>query len=338
VVSGLDHSPLTNRKEPTLNPTIMTVMAFLAGVCAVAGIYSILADLFLRDRTRMDQRLQEAFRTRERAKTRQTPLFKDFDELRVKIEADDRTASSWSQKLDGMVEQSALNLTTNRLLSMAAGLGLGLGAAVGLLRQSVFVGVVIGLVSGCAPLVYVRMKQKARLRKILEQLPDAFDLMARVIRAGQTMSQALQAVADEFDPPIAGEFTYCYEQQNMGLAPEIALRDLARRTGLLEIKIFVLAMMVQQQTGGNLAELLEKLAAIVRERFRMRGKIRALTAEGRLQALILLGLVPFIFLIILVLNRGYAQVLLDRPGLLVATAMLEAAGALWIRRIVNFDF
>ena len=83
--------------------------------------------------------------------------------------------------------------------------------------------------------------------------------MGRVIRAGQTMSQALQAVADEFPPPIAGEFAYCYEQQNLGLSPETALRDLARRTGLMELKIFVLALLVQQQTGGNLAELLDKL-------------------------------------------------------------------------------
>jgi tight adherence protein B len=321
-----------------LNPTIMTVMAFLAGVCGVAGIYSILADLFLRDRTRMDQRLQEAFRTRERARSRQTPLFKDLEEFRAKSAAEEQVAASVTQKLESVVEQSGLNLTANRLLSIAAGVGLGCGAIAGLLRQSVFVAVIIGLVAACGPLFYVRLKQKARLRKMLEQLPDAFDLMARVIRAGQTMSQALQAVADEFDPPIASEFTYCYEQQNMGLAPEVALRDLARRTGLLEIKIFVLAMMVQQQTGGNLAELLEKLAAIVRERFRMRGKVKALTAEGRLQAIILLAMVPFVFLLILLLNRGYAQVMIDRPVLLLATAALEAAGALWIRKIVTFDF
>src|SRR5215831_2903505 len=111
------------------------------------------------------------------------------------------------------------------------------------------------------------------------------------------MSQALQAVADEFDTPISTEFAYCYEQQNLGLSPEVAMRDLARRTGLLEIKIFVLALLVQQQTGGNLAELLEKLADIVRERFRMRAKIKALTAEGRLQAIILLALVPLLFLL-----------------------------------------
>jgi tight adherence protein B len=162
--------------------------------------------------------------------------------------------------------------------------------------------------------------------------------MARVIRAGQTMAQGLQAVADEFDAPIAAEFAYCYEQQNLGLPPETALRDLARRTGLLEIKIFVLAVVVQQQSGGNLADLLDKLAAIVRERFRIRSKIKALTAEGRLQAAVLLILPPALFLIILVLNRDFGQVLLDRPNLLLGMLVSEALGALWIRKIVNFDF
>ena len=127
--------------------------------------------------------------------------------------------------------------------------------------------------------------------------------MARVIRAGQTMSQALLAVADEFPPPIAGEFSYCYEQQNLGLSPETAFRDLARRTGLLEIKIFVLALLVQQQTGGNLAELLDKLSAIIRERYRIRGQIKTLTAEGRMQAMVLLALPPGMFLLMLVMNR-----------------------------------
>src|SRR5262249_30341286 len=161
-------------------------------------------------------------------------------------------------------------------------------------------------------------------------------LMSRVIRAGQTMSQALQAVADEFDAPIAAEFSYCYEQQNLGLSPELALRDLARRTGVVEMKIFVLAMLVQQQTGGNLAEMLDKLATLVRERARMQGRIRALTAEGRFQAFVLLGLPPAMLLLLLVVNRNYIQTLFDYPGLLVGMFVADGLGALWIRRIINF--
>ena len=116
------------------------------------------------------------------------------------------------------------------------------------------------------------------------------------------------------------------------------MRDLARRTGLLEIKIFVLAVLVQQQTGGNLAELLDKLSGVIRERFKVRGKVRALTAEGRIQAVVLLSLPPAMFLMMLFLNRSYAQVLLDHPGLLVGVLVTETLGALWIRKIVNFEY
>jgi tight adherence protein B len=198
--------------------------------------------------------------------------------------------------------------------------------------------VAVTLAFASGPFLYVWFKRRGRLNKLMAQLPDAFDLMGRVIRAGQTMSQALQAVADEFDAPISAEFAYCYEQQNLGLSPELAMRDLARRTGLLEIKIFVLALLIQQQAGGNLAELLDNLSAIIRERFRILGKIRALTAEGRMQAVVLLALPPALFLLILLLNRDYGQVLLDYPWILVATFGCEAIGALWIRKIVNFDF
>jgi tight adherence protein B len=173
---------------------------------------------------------------------------------------------------------------------------------------------------------------------MMDQLPEAFDLMARIIRAGQTMAQSIQAVADEFDAPLAAEFAYCYEQQNLGLSPEASLRDLARRTGLLEIKIFVLALLVQQQAGGNLAELLDKLSTVIRERSRIRGKIRVLTAEGRFQAIVLLGLPPAMLLVLMFFNPEYGMVLFKHPSLLVGTFISEALGYLWIRRIVNFDF
>jgi len=207
-----------------------------------------------------------------------------------------------------------------------------------LLRHSLLAAAAGVAVGAALPPLYVQFKRNQRLEKLRSQLPDSFDLMSRVIRAGQTMAQAQQAVADEFAPPIAAEFAFCYEQQNLGLPPELALRELARRTGLLEIKIFITAMLVQQQTGGNLAELLEKLSGVVRERFITQGKIRALTAEGRMQGLVLLSLPPGMFLIMLLMNRQFAGVLLEYPMVLMAVAASEGLGALWIRKIVNFDF
>jgi tight adherence protein B len=237
-----------------------------------------------------------------------------------------------------MVEQSGLDITERKLLSISAMAGLTLGALSGLIRQSPIVAVVLGLVGAALPLLFVRHKQKARIEKLLSQLPDAFDLMGRVVRAGQTMSQAFQSVADEFPQPIALEFGYCYEQQNLGLPPEVTMRDLARRTGLVEIQIFVMALMVQQQTGGNLAELLDKLSAIIRARYKMRGQIKTLTAEGRMQAAVLLALPPALFGGMMILNSDYASVLLEYPSLIGTTLLFEGLGALWIRKIVNFDF
>jgi tight adherence protein B len=170
------------------------------------------------------------------------------------------------------------------------------------------------------------------------QLPDVFDLMSRVLRAGQTIPQALETVAEEVSRPASEEFGYVYEQQNLGLSPEAAMRDLARRTGLLELKIFVLAVMVHRQTGGNLADLLNKLAMIIRDRYRVHGTIRAMTAEGRLQATILLALPPLLLGAITLINRTYASVLFQHPNLLIGMFAFMVAGAVWMQRIVHFDF
>jgi tight adherence protein B len=312
------------------------LLAFLAAALAVVATYSILSDLFLRDRSRVGKRVDEHLRQRQRVA--KAALFKDLSSATRTVEDVAETRPSLRERLVLLLEQSGMALEPRRLLVFMAVGGVGLGAIVFLFRHNLLLALAASLLGASAPLLYVLRKRKVRLGKMLAQLPDAFDLMARVIRAGQTMSQAIQAVADEFHAPVATEFAYCYEQQNLGLPTEFAFRDLARRTGLLEMRIFVLALLVQQQTGGNLADLLDRLAGIIRERFRIRGKIAALTAEGRMQALVLLGLPPALLLIILLINRSYGAVLLDHPALLGGMFASELLGAVFIRKIVNFDF
>jgi tight adherence protein B len=322
-----------------MSPGLLTILTFLAAALAVVGLYSLLSDLFLRDRSRVSQRLDEEFRRSQREQIRKSALFKeDFGRLAAEAGTEDEARPGLRRRFEALVEQSGLNLTPDRLLLSMAVAGLGCGALAGLLRHSVLVAAAGGLAGAAVPFLYVRAKRKARLEKLLRQLPDAFDLMSRVIRAGQAMAQAIQAVADEFDQPIAGEFAYCYEQQNLGLPPEVALRDLARRSGLLEVKIFVLALLVQQQSGGNLAEMLDKLSHVVRERFRIRAKIKAVTAEGRAQAVLLLAMPIALMFIFIALSDIYAQALGKYPNMIVAMLVAEAVGAVWIRRIVNFDY
>jgi tight adherence protein B len=321
-----------------MNPTLLPCLTFGAVIAAVAGAYSIFADLYLRDRSRVNERIDDEFRKRQRERARRALIFKDLNQLALDAAADREAGPDLRKRLQAMVEQSGLDLTVRQLLAISVGVGLVFGVLGGLLRQSVLVATVVAPVGAVLPLAYVQIKRKARLEKLLSQLPDTFDLMSRVVRAGQTLSQALQAVADEFAQPIAGELSYCYEQQNLGLSPEVAMRDLARRTGLLEVKIFVTAVIVQQQTGGSLAEMLDKLSFIIRQRYRTRGQIKTLTAEGRFQAIILLALPIVMFFAFLLMLPDYERKLLEHPSLIVATLVFELLGALWIRKIVNFDF
>jgi len=319
-------------------PLLVNILTFLAVFLAVCAVNAVIVDLRLDERRRLRQRMEEQFRIQQRERARTSPLVHDFSQIAADALADEGRKRTLWESLRQLVDQSGLDLSVARLLAIASVVGACLGLVGALLSRSLLMGGVLTLVGAALPLLYVQFKRQQRLQQLRQQLPDAFDMMSRVLRAGQTISQAMQAVAEEFTRPIALEFLYCYEQMNLGLSPEAALRDLGRRTGLLEMKIFILAVLVHRQTGGNLAELLDKLSEVVRERFRIQGMIRSLTAQGRLQAGILLSLPPFMFLVLMLLNPRYEMLLLEFPILLVIAVAMMGMGWLWIRKIVNFDF
>lgn len=320
-----------------MTPLLLMLLTFGAVAAAVAAAYSLLTDLYLRDRATVGRRIDEAFRNKQRERARESLLFKDLHRLAIDTaEAEPRLGPR--RRLASLIEQSGLDLSVGRFGALTFATGLIGIAALGLPRQSPSLGAIGGLLGAAIPIAYLRVRRNARQQHLCRQLPDAFDLMARITRAGQTVHQSMHAVVDEFTPPLAVEFSFCYEQQNLGLSPELALRDLARRTGLLEVKIFVTALLVQQQTGGNLAELLDKTADIMRQRQRLRGKIESLTAEGRMQAIVLLSLPILMFFIMLAINRDYMAVLFQHRILIGVTLACEVLGAITIRKIVNFDF
>lgn len=318
---------------------LVPLLTFLAVVLGTFGVYSLLSDLFLRERKKVQERLDAEFHTKQREKVKKSLLFKDVDQLRSESTEGARAPRlSVRDRLQAMLDQSGMDVTLRRLLSYSAGAAAGAGLLAGLWLRSPLVALAGTVAGAAAPLLYVNFKRHARLEALRRQLSDTFDLMARILRAGQSMPQAMQGVANEFPAPIAEEFAYCSEQQNLGLSPEISMRDLSRRTGLVEMNIFVVAVLVQRQVGGNLAEILEKIAQVVRERYKIRGTIRTLTAEGRLQAVVLMALPPLLFFLMLIVNYDYARVLLETPVLLWGMAFFMGMGGLWIRKIVNFDF
>ncbi len=320
-----------------MHSLLFIAVAAVAEVVAVAAVAVLCWDLFLRDRLRAKARLAEEFQ-RDTPGQKRGKLFRDLSEVGQGPSAAKRVLPTRWQRFQQMVEQSELPVTPVQLLWGCGSLGLLVGAITGLVSGWPVLGIAAGFTGIGVPLLVVYYRRQARLSKLLSQLPDALDLMARFLSAGQSVGRAMKTIGAEYDPPIAVEFGYCFEQQNLGLPPEVALQQLAERTGLVEFKILVLAMLVHQQTGGNLTPLLEKLSRIVRERLKLRGHVQAITAEGRLQAILLMALPPLMFCVMYIMNREYAEVLLDYPLVMVGVLLAMAAGAWWIRRIIRTDF
>lgn len=325
----------------TMN-NLLAAATFVAVFCSIFGLNLLVSDLLDRSRKRRLKQLQSELYARQKDKARDTVETIDSSALGKLVQAAESDQIYEHQtlraRLDAMLEQADMNLSATGVVGMSALMSAGAGAMTWLFSGNLVYAVAAAVLGLPLPVLWVAYRRSRRSEAIRSQLPDSLELMSRVLRAGQTITQAMHAVATEFPAPVASEFALCYEQQNLGLSPDVALRDLARRTRILEIQIFVLALMVHRQTGGNLTELLDRMATLIRSRYRMRGKIRSLTAEGRMQALILLALPVFMYIVLLVISRQYALELLDHSGLVMGALCMMGVGALWIRRIINFDF
>jgi tight adherence protein B len=218
------------------------------------------------------------------------------------------------------------------LLSGATGLSLGFFRTG---PMGALVGAAVGLY---LPVWVLRFMKKRRLKKFEKQLPEALDLLARGLKAGHAFASGLQIVGNEMPNPIGTEFFKTFKEYNHGMDINAALINLCSRVELRELRFFTTAVMIQRETGGNLVDILEKISALIRERFKLRNQIKALTAEGRLSGLILILMPPVLFLIMLRINPDYTMLLVNHPlgRMMAMTALtLQGLGVLSIRKIVN---
>jgi tight adherence protein B len=218
------------------------------------------------------------------------------------------------------------------LISSAAGLSLGFFARGSL---GALIGGALGLY---LPYWFLRFKKKSRIKKFEKQLPEALDLLARGLKAGHAFASGLQIVGNEMPNPIGLEFFKTFKEYNHGMDMNTALINLCKRVELRELRFFTTAIMIQRETGGNLVEILEKIASLIRERFKLRNQVKALTAEGRLSGVILILMPPALFLVMLKINPDYTMLLVNHPlGRMMAMTALtfQALGFLAIRKIVN---
>jgi len=200
--------------------------------------------------------------------------------------------------------------------------------------------VVPGLALAAGPALFVIRKRRARLKKFEEQFPESLEFLARSMRAGHAFSVALEMIHSEFQEPLAGEFRRAFDEQNLGLPLDVALEKMAQRVPLMDVHFFVSAVLLQKRTGGNLAELLDKLAYLIRERFKLRGRIRAISAHGRMTGMVLSMIPVAVGLIMFYVNPFYAQFFVeDETGrMMMAGAIgLQLLGYGVIKKIVSIE-
>jgi tight adherence protein B len=257
-----------------------------------------------------------------------------------KGEAKGRIAGAIARRfnLPRLFEQADVAMSVGTFLVICGGMGTLSAVLASVSGLHVGFAPVVGILFGIMPVGWLLMRRKRRLKKFASQLPEALELVARALRAGHSLAAGFRLVSSESSDPIGSEFGRVFEEQNLGIPFEEALEGLTERVPNLDLKFFVTAVVLQRQTGGDLAEILDKIGSLIRERFKIWGQVQALTGEGRLSGIVLLALPPLLFVTVYRMNPDYLMVLFtDDLGkkMLVGGILMQLLGALVIRKIVN---
>jgi len=245
-------------------------------------------------------------------------------------------------KLQDLLEQAGMKWTTHRLVNTCLTAAIAGWAVAWLLLPGSFqrFSYLVALVAAVLPLLYVTRRRNARMRRFEELFPDSLEFVARSMRAGHAFSVSLEMIHREFQEPLAGEFRRTFEEHNLGLPLDMALQKLGKRIPSLDVHFFVSAVLLQKRTGGNLAEILDKLAYVIRERFKLRGRIRAISAHGRMTGAALTCIPIGVAVIMFYVNPDYVRFFfLDDVGnlMLGAAVVLQLIGYAIIKQIVKIE-
>ena len=236
------------------------------------------------------------------------------------------------------IDQADLNITVVRLVLFSLTAGVLAFLAVSMVSTSYLLMGLCGVIAAALPYSHVLTKRKKRMNKFLPLLPDALDLMSRGLTAGHAFTESLHMVATEMPEPISSEFRKTYEEQNLGLSLKLALENMVQRMPMLDLRMCVTAILIQRETGGNLSELLEKVAYTIRERFRILEDLKTLTLSSRWSAWLLCALPIFLALYISLMNPGYMDVLWRDPRghkLIAVAVTMQILGMLMVQRIMR---
>ncbi|RME36538.1 MAG: hypothetical protein D6788_11355 [Planctomycetota bacterium] len=317
--------------------TLVYVLPAIGSMLLSYGIYQVVVESRTSARRRMQARL--------RGERKQPDEKMAASILRRGVAIDGKSFADkilgkleFIPRLQTLIDQADLDWSASQMMLNLTGASLLVFVALLLLHGGMWVAL------GCAggvillPLVWLNFKRRRRMVKLTAQLPDVFEMMSQALRAGHSLAGAIQTVYEQMPPPIATEFAQVYHEQNLGVKIEDALQSMANRVDSLDVRFFVTAVMIQRQTGGDLAEVLDNISGVIRGRIELAGMVRALTAEGRLSGWVLFALPILVFFASMALNPEYARTLLEEPTgrvMLLIAAGMQLMGIAMIRWIVN---
>jgi tight adherence protein B len=315
---------------------------FLLTAATALLTYSWLMERSRRGRTAAAIVRLAAAREKSERGARRPPLIVSAGEAGGRLTARLMEAARLEDRAVRLLEAAAVKWTPAGLVQRSAGLFVGGFAVVTAVtgNSQPAAAVAAGAAAAFLPLLYLRSVARKRLRAFEEQFPDCLEFISRSMRAGHAFTVAIEMAHKEFSDPLGAEFRRVFEEQNLGQPLDIVLGKLSRRMGSMDVQFFVSAVLLQKRTGGNLAELLDKLAHIIRERFKLRARIRAVSAQGLLSGRILSAIPLGVGVLMFVVNPSYARFFIDDPmghTLAAAAAGLQVIGYLIIRKIVTIE-
>ena len=317
----------------------ITVIVFLVVALAVFVGGSLLDERRARARL-LRERLAAAQKAPEREPNEELALLREEKLSEIPVLDTFLKRSARVSALQQLLSQADMDTRAGSFLLICVVTAAVLAGGVLFWTQSGMFAWAAGLIGFFLPYAYASYKRTKRFDKFEELFPQAIDTLARAVRAGHAFTTALELIANEVNEPVAGEFRKLFEEQKFGMPVRDALVNLTERVPLVDVKFFVTAVMLQRETGGNLAEILDNLSYVIRERFKILRQVRVFTAQGRLTMLLLMGLPPLVVMVMLIFNPGFIRPLFSEPLghiLIVIGITLQTVGYFIIRKIIQIQ-
>jgi tight adherence protein B len=286
---------------------------------------------------RLDRRLREV--SQREPELTDTPTFVN-QRLEGPLPGLDKLMGEAGSSLTRLIEQSGVRTTPSAIVLFSLGAALAAGILCSLVVAQPIAWLVAAIGGAVLPIGWLRHKRSARTRRFEEQFPEALDLLSRAIRAGHAFQTAMGMVADELPAPVGVEFRKGFDQQNFGLPLRDVLNQMAERVPILDVRFFVTAVTIQRETGGNLAEILDNLAHVVRERFKILRQVRVHTAHGRFTGWVLMGLPAALAVALSFINPDHMKLLFEaRMGqfMIMSAIVMQVVGYVWIKQVIKIE-